>query len=163
MSLVHGVPQGSCIGPIAFLAYTSELADITQDYNISVMSYADDIQLSVSCKPLPHIVQNTIDNINNCISDIRRFLLSHTLKINDNKTVFMSIGTKQQLSKINLNETYITVGNSIIKNSEHTINLGFTFDANMNLNKQINNVCKKSYYQIVKIGQIKNYITKKNT
>ena len=44
-SLVQGVPQGSCLGPLLFIAYTSELIEIVGRHLLSVHSYADDTQL----------------------------------------------------------------------------------------------------------------------
>ena len=43
-----------------------------------------------------------------CISDIRTWMLTDKLKLNDDKTEFMLIGTKQQLSKVNID--CLTVG-----------------------------------------------------
>ncbi|CAH3026481.1 unnamed protein product [Porites evermanni] len=37
-----------------------------------------------------------------CISDILTWMLTDKLKLNDDKTEFMLIGTKQQLSKVNI-------------------------------------------------------------
>ncbi|CAH3176991.1 unnamed protein product, partial [Porites lobata] len=37
-----------------------------------------------------------------CISDIRTWMLTDKLKSNDDKTEFMLIGAKQQLSKVNI-------------------------------------------------------------
>ncbi|CAH3028999.1 unnamed protein product [Porites evermanni] len=43
-----------------------------------------------------------------CISGIRTWMLTDKLKLNDDKTEFMLIGTKQQLSKVNID--CLTVG-----------------------------------------------------
>ena len=43
-----------------------------------------------------------------CISDIRTWMLTDKLKLNDDKTELMLIGTKQQLSKVNID--CLTVG-----------------------------------------------------
>ncbi|CAH3024975.1 unnamed protein product [Porites evermanni] len=43
-----------------------------------------------------------------CISDIRTWMLTDKLKLNDEKTEFMLIGTKQQLSQVNID--FLTVG-----------------------------------------------------
>ena len=44
--LAQGVPQGSCLGPLLFTVYTSELFDIVGRHLPSLHSYADDTKLS---------------------------------------------------------------------------------------------------------------------
>ena len=99
-------------------------------------------------------------NVNSCIHEIRSFFLSHQLKINDSKTEFAILGNKQQLRKID-NNVYITVGSNRIYPSNTVKNLGFYFDSTMNLSKNINNICKKSYFQLNKLHQIKYYVSPK--
>ena len=159
--LHHGVPQGSCIGPIAYLIYTSAISDIITRYNINIMSYADDTQLYISTKPDIASINQTIITINKCIHEIRHFFLCHQLKINDNKTEFAILGNRQQLRKIYNNDIYITVGLNRIYPSDTVRNLGFHFDSEMNLSCNINNVCKKSYFQLHKLHQIKYYLSPK--
>ena len=43
-----------------------------------------------------------------CISDIRMWMLTDKLNLDDDKTEFMLIGAKQQLSKVNIDS--LTVG-----------------------------------------------------
>ena len=83
-TLKYGVPQGSCLGPITFLVYISALTDIINDQQISVLSYADDTQLYLSCQS--NHINDKINSLNSSIHIIRKFMLTHQLKINDNKT-----------------------------------------------------------------------------
>ena len=83
-------------------------------------------------------------------------MLTHKLKINDSKTEFLMIGTKQQLEKVNITE--IKVGDSLIKPVSSARNLGVIFDSNMSMAQHINQVCKRGYHQLVKLRQIKKYI-----
>ena len=53
----------------------------------------------------PDMATNQTDAViamERCISDIRSWMLTDKLKLNDDKTEFMLIGTKQQLSKVKL-------------------------------------------------------------
>ena len=71
-----------------------------------------------------------LKSIENCVADIRAWMLSNRLLINDSKTECIIIGSKQQLSKINIKE--ITVGESTIEPVEVVQSLGMWFDSHIN-------------------------------
>ena len=49
--LTHGVPQGSCLGPLLFTLYVSKKFDIVKGHLLGVHTYADDTQLYRAFKP----------------------------------------------------------------------------------------------------------------
>ena len=152
----HGVPQGSCLGPIIFLAYISHLYEIINTYTVSVGGYADDHQLYISCYPDNLSITNALLSLETCIKSVRNFFLTHHLLINDSKTEFMIIGSKHLLSK--LENIELRVGNSIILPGDSVKNLGVIFDNCLSFENQIQHVTKKSYYHLYRINQIKKYL-----
>ena len=46
-----GVPQGSCLGPLLFVIYSSKLFNIVNNHLQNVHTYADDTQLYLAFKP----------------------------------------------------------------------------------------------------------------
>ena len=92
------------------------------------------------------------------------------LKMNDDKTECMPIGTRQQLAKVFFDK--ITVGENSIPLSQIVKNLGTLMDCNLKFHKQINSLCKLDYcnsilyglpaYRIAKL-QTKTRITVQNT
>ena len=101
---------------------------------------------------------DAIQHLEACIADIRTWMLTHQLKINDSKTEFLLFGTKQQLEKVNISE--IKVGSDVIKPVQSTRNLGVMFDSSLSMRDHVNQVCKKGYHQLTKIRQIKRYMDK---
>ena len=101
-SLECGVPQGSCLGPLLFLTYASELFRVVEDQLPHVHCYADDTQIYLSFKPISNISQeDAVRAMECCIEKItRRWLIHDRLLLNDDKTEFIIIGTRQQLKKL---------------------------------------------------------------
>ena len=68
-----------------------------------VHGYADDTQLYLSFSPSKSSnMESAIEAMTNCIEDVRHWMISDRLMINDDKTEFMIIGTRQQLTKVEI-------------------------------------------------------------
>ena len=113
LKLNCGVPQGSCLLPLVFTIYTRSLLDVVQDYLPSVHCYADDTQLYVSFSPAD--VTGHSAAIERCIQVIRNWMHENKLLLNEAKTEFLLIGTKQQLAKVNI--SHVKVGSANIASS----------------------------------------------
>ena len=72
-----------------------------------------------------------IGEIEDCIKDIRNWLIEGRLLLNDNKTEFLVIGTRYQLNK--LNPSVLHVGDHTIDNSVNVRNLGRIFDNSISM------------------------------
>ena len=161
IDLKYGVPQGSCVGPIAFLVYISSLYDKIEEFLLIVEGYADDHQLYISFKPSSDNLETAISSMNKCIEIVRKYMLKNQLKINDKKTEFLVIGTPQQLEKIS--NLTVKVGNSQITPTANAKNLGVIFDQSMTMEKHVNSVSKKAFHQLIKIRQLRKFLDKKAT
>ena len=83
-SITHGVPQGSVLGPLLFKIYLLPIFDIFTDYpDISLHTFADDIQLYLNCTDSPTYAP---ERLSSCIKSIHQWLTSNSLKLNPTKT-----------------------------------------------------------------------------
>ena len=158
-SVKYGVPQGSYAGPIIFLGYLTSLYDIFERHfpHVRVGGYADDHQLYLSYTPgVKNNENEMIIKFGKCIEEVRTWMLTHRLKINDSKTECMFIGTQQQLHKVELNE--INVGHSVIKPTKVVRNLGVLFDQQMTMADHVKNISRKGFAQLKRIRQIRSYL-----
>ena len=127
VTLECGVPQGSALGPILFILYTTPLGQICRKHGIHYHLYADDSQLYMSLKPSkPGSKEMCLHQLEGCISDIRLWIANNILKLNDKKTEVIIFGTHQQLAKIS--DITIKVGLIKIQPVDEVRNIGFFMD-----------------------------------
>ena len=160
--LRHGVPQGSCLGPLLFSLYTSKLFDITKQHLPNVICYADDTQLYVSFRPDESSgSERALDAMSDCIRDPRAWMISDKLMINDGKTEVLLVGTRHQLQKVNIDA--ITVRSSRVTPCTSVRNLGAWFDSQLTMNTHVNKVCSAAYFHLYNIKRIRKYLSQDTT
>ena len=70
-----------------------------------------------------------------CIADVQSWFIANRLMINNAKTVFLIIGTYQQLEETSIES--IIIGDTLIKPLESVRNLGSWLNAHMRMNVHI--------------------------
>ena len=84
-------------------------------------------------------------------------MFSMKLKLNSDKTEFILIGTRQQLTKINI--PHISVGDTEIRPSSVVRNLGSWFDNTLSMEVHVSNICKSSFYYLYNLRRIRKYLS----
>ena len=158
--LTYGIPQGSVIGPQCFTLYIRPLKDIIQRHGLHYHLYADDIQIFTEFSPCNSSqVNQTLDRMVNCLTEIKNWMFLNKLKLNEDKTefaIFASPTHQRHLQDITLrldDYTSIPPSNSVKI-------LGCVLDKQLNMNDQITSVSKSVNYHLRNIGRIRKYVDK---
>lgn len=126
-----GIPQGSNLGPLLFLAYINDLLD---SFECSVLAYADDIKFYsvIDSRHDIELMQSSLDLFADWCS-------SNSLKINPRKCCFVSYARGK-----NVIPSRYVIGGSAIEKCTTFKDLGVLFDSQLTFNPHIYNLCSKA-------------------
>ena len=151
--LKQGVLQGSVLSPILLTLYTSPVGDICREHDVSFQSYADDQQIYLSFSPIqPGGKDKCLQFLGACISNIHLWMRTNLLKLNDDKTELIVLGTRQQLSKVG--NVSIMIGNDTILAVPSVQNLDIHFDKELKWVVHINHLTSNLYYILRKVAHV---------
>ena len=91
-----------------------------------------------------------------CIRAVRAWLIVDKLKLNEDNSEFMLIGTRQQLSKVRTDS--LIVGDTQVKSVSEARNLGVWFYSNFQVRSHINKTCQSAFFSLYNIKRIRKYL-----
>ena len=118
--------------------------------------YADDTQIYLSCSL--DDVSSAKYKMEQCIAEIRSWMASNFLRLNDDKTEVVFIARKSLVSKVGT--VSVEIGDSVINSTTQARNIGLIMDNVLNLKAHINSICKGAWYHLRNISTIKQYLNK---
>ena len=140
------MPQGSVLGPLLFTLYTHPLGAVICQSGLSCHIFADDSQLHKSSVPSDFPVLACC--LKDCIEDVAEWMGDSKLKMNDDKTEFMAIGTRSKLSQVIPNLAHMSISGCDIPFSQSVRNLGFYCDETLSMDAHIKYLCRILFCQL---------------
>ena len=143
VQILSGVPQGSILGPLFFIIYTS---DILKSLNYcKVQAYADDTQIYCHFKHDEYLNASIL--LNEELNSLNRLSLEHNLHLNPSKSSLMIFGNKGRADFLseNMNITIDGVRLPIVKRAK---NLGIILDTELRFREYVKSLIQRSFLSL---------------
>ncbi|MCG8113419.1 MAG: reverse transcriptase domain-containing protein [Candidatus Thiodiazotropha taylori] len=155
-SILHGVPQGSILGPLLFLMFINDLPLYTN--GVSTDMYADDTTL-FDISTSKEAVQT---NLQKALLNLDVWCRHNGMVINSSKTKVMLITTSQKRSKLDNDTLQLKYKDVTLHMVSYDKILGVYVDNNLTWSYHINFVTKKVSSYLWLLSRIKEYLTIEN-
>ena len=154
LTITHGVPQGSLLGPMLFTLYMNDLPTVTKFSNIE--SYVDDTKIFLSCASKD--INSCMQQVSKGLENIAGWCCANHLLINPDKTKLVLFGTGQLVSK-QPDVTLSFLGQQLCPVSSAK-DLGVTLDSGLTFNNHISSLSSSLLSSLCQISRVRNLFSK---
>jgi len=132
VGITSGVPQGSLLGPLLFIAYVSDLPKCLQF--AKCLMYADDTKIFMAVHKISDCLLLQQD-----LNSLYEWCKKWKLSLNLDKCEIMSVS-----NRVNTVEFNYHIGDVELERVNHVTDLGVVFENNMSFNLHIDKICKSA-------------------
>ena len=104
-------------------------------------------------KPTQDSVAELLERIAQCIAEICQWMRANSLKLNDDKTEIVLLGSFHQLKKVTIDS--ISIREVSINLSSTVRNLGILLDPSMSMVTHISSICSSAHFHLRNIAGIR--------
>ena len=149
LSITHGVPQGSVLGPLLFLIFINDIPKCSEMFKFTL--FADDSTLSCNFNGMPAGL--IFDSIENELSKVNTWLIVNRIKINVDKSKFICFSYRKSLQSRPLK-----LGDSFIHETDQTKFLGLILDKNLTFKNHISYIESKISRSVGVLFKLNKYL-----
>jgi hypothetical protein len=159
------VAQGSVLGPIGFILYTTPLYRLVFAFGVDSHFFSDDWQLYKIFRTFRRLLlggvsqQVVCSTLANCFAAIQQWTIVNKMMLNVGKTDVLTVSDV----KAAVPDSVIELCGESITSSRFVRNLGATFNANLNMENHVRDIFRRAFYHIHRIGLIRKYLDQSAT
>ncbi|XP_055897054.1 uncharacterized protein LOC129928105 [Biomphalaria glabrata] len=140
--------------------YTHPLSGVIQPTGILYHFFADDSHFNDSS--VPSEVSHLAEKISGTVARVSDWMVENKLKMNEDKTEIIQIGTRNNVSKVESTDSLFITNCQVLY--VHVVrNLEVFFDSTLFFDPHISQLCKGLDLQLHRLDQIRAYLTTEST